>query len=314
MDQKVKKVKKTESKKRRPGRPRTKPLPKPIPKKGVLDRAEDKDNAIEMSYDCASDFKKINTYLKNLSADILNIKFDREGFAIYGINHMGTVKARIRVDGTKCVSYYCAEPIDIKVQRSNLDMVLNIIGGEYLSIDINLRYIDMNTKFYIIFKNTFGFMETFGINVILDYEARDAVLDSDFEEKTEPKVEFNLRGGFFKKLITNTKNFNKQITVRKVGRNSELEIQYNSTQSQVEATITPSKGCKNDLDLKQNLGENEIFAVSIYSDNLRSTSHTNICDLINIKLWTLRPVFTTASLNDGAIVFNIRTKIIGCEE
>lgn len=296
--------------KRGPGRPRTKPLPNPTLKIGIIDKPINDSNFIEFKYDSPDDFKKINNYFSNIGSEIILFKFDKNETCLYGTNHLVSNQVRVIIDGDKCVNYYCEEPFEIKIKRSNLEKVLSIIDKQYLSISFILQKDDHNKNLYIIMNTSHLFEETYKISLIDDYDEKIDISDNDFIEEEPPKLSFNLSGAFFKKITTVTKKYDKKLTFQKLGKNGVFELKYSTSQSQVEASISPEKSNAKELNLMQNIEDLELFSVSAQHDSLKPTANTNLSKMLHFQLWSDKKIFTTANLNKGAIVFQIRINII----
>lgn len=305
---------KTKTKGKRPvGRPKTKPNPESIPLRGILLAPDDKDNHVEFLYNHPSDFQKINTYFSHLKSDVLTFKFGPAGISIYATDHLESNKCRIILNGAKAASYFCVTPVTIKVKRTNLDLVLQTLNRQYVSVSIILRTIDMNEKMYIMLKNDIQ-IATFSITIIHNYDAETDISDDVFVESLQPKIELNIRGKFLQFLFVSMKKFSDCATFQKIGRDGEFEVTYTfqTAQSQVNANLRLKKTeqITKESDIQHTLTEDEYFTVSVYRTTLHPISVSNIAELIHFRFWRDKSILCTASLNDGAVVFDIRVAII----
>jgi len=113
-------------------------------------------------------------------------------------------------------------------------------------------------------------------------------------------------------LISGSKNFKSEILFRMIYSTGDFEIIYKSHQDQVESITSPEKtpNMMKELDLVTNIGEHEIFIISIFRDNLKPISSANIAEILRLQLWKDKNLWFKACVNDGAIIFDIRARII----
>ena len=302
----------TTSNKRKPGRPRKKPLPVKSTRKGIVSEPTDAGNCIELLYDSPDDIKKINTYANNLKSDTIIFSFRANGIYLYLNNVLFTNQCRIFIDGKKSVSYYCESDHDVYIRRQNIDLVFQSLNKQTVSISFVVKTDAKNEKMYIVLKDTYGYLRTVKIDLMLENIDEKKVDDSLFDEKTAPDISLNLKGKFLQNLISGSKNFRNEILFRMIYSTGDFEIIYKSHQDQVESIITPEKtsNMMKELNLVTNIGEYEIFTISIFRDNLKPISSANIADVLRLQLWKDKNLWFKACINDSAIVFDIRARII----
>jgi len=106
---------------RGPGRPPRKVISN-TPIRGIVDDKEDDDNIIEFSYYDPTIFKNLFSLFKNLKARELYLSFTKDSFIIKTRDHSGN-RMFIKFDCNKAIHYYCSEPINICVNRDNIQPI-----------------------------------------------------------------------------------------------------------------------------------------------------------------------------------------------
>jgi hypothetical protein len=298
--------------KRKPGRPRKKPLPVKSEIKGIVQEPKCPDNCVEMLYNMPDDIKKINTYANNLRAETINFSFRAEGIYMYMANKSFDNQCRIFIDGKKSVSYYCEVNHDIFVRRQNLDLVFQSLNKQTLSISFIVQKDEKNEKMYVVVKDAYKFLKKVKIDLVLEDIDENKVSDNMFDEKTEPDISLNLRGKFLQNLISGSKNFEKTILFRMIYATGDFEIIYRSKHDEVESIITPEKTpeMSKELNLIQHIGETEVFTVSVFRDTLKPISSANIAEFLRMQLWKDKNLWFKISVNNDAIIFDIRAKFV----
>lgn len=300
-------TKEDEKIKRRPGRPRKHALKEPKKRQGIAQSPEDQANVIELLYDKPINFKKICCYWKSLNAEKIKFMFTPQGLVLYTKNYKETNDVGITCDGSKLNHYYCGQPMTIGVTFSNLELVLNKLDKSYETISFLIRGKSQNKTLFIVLYNDVDIPEYFELDIIMDQDDKHIEYQALLNDPTPYSLEFKLPGKYFKKMISDTKQFDKQWTIEKYGENNLL-FKYQSGNGQVKATIIPKK--LKDIGLKSIIKANEIFSVSVYVDTIKPTSSNYLSDTIYFRTSKDRPLCMIADLDDKAIIAHIFAKIV----
>jgi len=303
-----------QTKKRGPGRPpkdRSDVNEEKI--QGCVSTPSDNDNCVELRYGTPSDIKKMSTYFKNLSTEVVEIEFTETNAYFYGNHPNNTSVARVSFDGGKCIRYFCKEPIRKTVLRTKIEKILLSIDSDHTTITFIIQKINKDTKLFIVAETNSGWIEQNHVDIVKTPYQESFIDDSKFQIITEPALSFNLTCKYFKKLVTRCKTFGKSLTFQKIGECSPITIQYGGPDNGVGSVCVPTKSVQNLMKIVQTGDLNELFSVSAYYDDLTPVSKSTISKTMWLQLWTNESMFFTITLNDGAMLFHIRTKIIGPE-
>lgn len=292
--------------KRKPGRPRKKILRELPKRQGILEHPECDKHAVELLYDKPSNFNKICKYWKSLNANKIKFVFTPSGLVLYTENYKGTNKVGIRCDGTLMNQYWCAESISIGVSFVNIEPILNKLDKTYETICFVIREKTKNKTLHIILQNDVNIPESFDIEIFIDPEIQEKLPPEMFLEQPYA-LEFHLPGKYFKKMISDTKAFDKAWTIEKYGYSS-LMFTYKHGNGQVQAKIIPKNQA--DIGLKSTVTIDEIFSVSIYVDTIKPTSASQLADVIHIKASKDRPLCIWADLDEKAVIVNTLVDIV----
>lgn len=295
--------------KRRPGRPRKRILKEPAQRQGLLDTPSDPNNIVEVLYDKPINFKKICSYWKSLNADKIKFAFSPTHLILYTKNYKETNDVGITCDGSKLNKFYCPHAINISVGFGNLQLVLDKLDRSYETISFVIQKKTQHKTLHIILHNDVNIPEFFEIELIMDADKPNDVGPLQmFNDPTPYALEFKLPGKYFKKMISDTKQFDKQWTLEKFGDAGNLMFTYKSGNGQVKATVVP-KSLK-DIGLKSLVKVNEIFSVSVYIDTIKPTSASQLAEVIHIKASKDRPLWIWAELDEKAIMVNVLVQIV----
>jgi hypothetical protein len=300
--------------KRKPGRPPKKNKTKDvIPKLGILPKSDYRDAQVEFVYDSPTDFKKITGFWKSLSAEQIRIEFLNNEMNMYTSNFNETNDVQFKFFGDKMLKYYCEQPITIVVTYTNLESVFNKLDKIYNSISFIIQKNKQVKKLIIVVQTEFNMSEQFDIDLVLDNDdaSLQNVKNDKFENKLSEKhmLQFKLPSKYFKKMISDTKQMDKQWTVEKYGTNGPLQFTYKSGNGQVNTRIISQK--PEDLDIKCNLtGDRDIISTSVFVDNIKPIATAVLGDYVMIFISKNQPMLITTDLNKSAVIANVIIKTV----
>jgi len=297
---------KVKSLKRRPGRPK-KHIPREIQtKKGILEINDNKNYLVELSYENLTTFKKISSFFKSLNSDKIHIEFLPLEMNIYTKNFKEQTDTRIRFHGEKMNSYWSEAPFSVDINFTNLESIFSKLDKIYTLSKIIVDKKSQNKHIMLILENEFYIDEKFDINIILDEKSQNIEYGKSFEtDDNIYQLEFKLPGKYFKKMISDSKQMDKQWTIEKHGSSGPLLFKYKSENNQVSATLTPKKSKLHEFDIRTTLGEREILSVSIYIDNIKPTASAQLGNDVYFKVSKDKPLRIFTKVDGDAVSADI---------
>lgn len=299
--------------KRRPGRPRKRQLKEPQKRQGILDKPNSDKHVVEFLYDKPTNFNKICKYWKSLNTDKVKFVFSRDRLILYTNNYGDTNDVGIKCEGSKMNQYWCSEPMNIGVSFTNIEPILNKLDKSYESISFVIRERTKNKILHIILQNDVNIPEYFDVEIFISEEIGKELPKELFPTVAVPyALDFHLPGKYFKKMISDTKQFDKQWTIEKYGDDGNLMFTFKSANGQVNAKLVPKN--LDEIGLQSLVTKNEIFSVSVYIDRLKPTSSSQLAEVVHIKASKDQPLCIIADLDEkehpGAMVVNTLIKIV----
>lgn len=202
--------------------------------------------------------------------------------------------------------YFLTRPANVFINYSNLEHILNKVDKSYDMIGFTLTHNKgaISKKLHLYLKNDVNIPEYFEIDVMDDEKLGDMI----FRPPTEPyPLNFELPGKYFKKLISDAKNFNKQWTISKI-EPGDLKFEVKSQNGEVKGSIIPRH---DSIKLRFTPeSPNDIFMVSVYVDYIKPTSSSMLSDVINIHAAKNRDLLISCDMDNGAITVDVLVKIV----
>lgn len=291
--------------KKGPGRPPSvKPKKSPV-RSGIVKTPVDSKNVIEFQYDMPMFLKKNAALLKSLKTERVRFVFDHRGLTMYAKNFKETNQISIFYDGTKINRYYCEEPITIGLNFNNLCRVLNKINKSYETVSFIITRDSINKSLFVNMQHSMNICSYTEIEIIIDENENEYKTINQPEEYT---LQFKLDGNYFKQMINDAQQFDKQWTIEMHGRKSNLVFSYQSENKQVKGHCVPAN--LNDIEVKNTLGDTEIFSVSTYIDAIIPTSKNLLSNSVLIKASKDQPLCIIVTADNDAITSTSLIKIV----
>lgn len=298
--------------KRKPGRPRIKPLKNVPDRKGIVNAPTCVTAINELKYNQPENIKKIGALWKSLNAEKITFRFTQDNLSLYTKDYKETNDVEIVLVGDKMSSYYCKDEREIHVLYTNLTDIFQKLDKSYDTITFIIKDEDKEKYMHIVLSNDYDMTELFEVDIVMEYK-KDYV---DFKEirnsLPDPSLKFRLKGKHFKKMIADAKNFGNEWTIEQFGNNGTLLFSYRSKSGQVRCKIVPKNS--ESVGLISNVKDMEMFSVSVYIDNIKPTSTNklsdNMTDNIFIEAWKDKPLWVSSSLDNGSVKFNILIDIV----
>jgi hypothetical protein len=289
--------------KKKPGRPRKKPLKPTLKRTGISDTPINNNNCVEMVYDMPFIFKKVFGLLRSMAVKNVCMEFNKECVNIITTDHLEKSHIKIAIHGDKVNHYYCAEPIKSYLNPKNLDKIIQVLDKNYLSVAIILKTVTNRSILSIIYKNELEIDEYREIELI---RPNNSITDISFSFDDYP-IKFVLPGKFFKKLIGDIGSFSDIFTINKVGT-GPLTFLYTSKDNKIKSRhIVKSP---ESIKLVALVGKDDIFSSSIHIEYLKPLSSSLLSDHMLIAADTYRNMIFHVAVDNGAIEVYVNTTTV----
>lgn len=291
--------------KRKPGRPSKAKTKEHVSRAGLQTEPSDRRVFVEMQYDQPSQFNKLCKYWKSLSSNVIKFDFREDGLMLFARNFKETSDVGVFCHAHRMNRYYVKQPYSVYINYNNLENILNKVDKSYDMIGFTLTHNKdvVGKKLHLYLQNDANIPEYFEIDVMDDEKLGDMIFNI---PKDDYPLQFELPGKYFKKLISDAKNFNKQWTISKI-EPGDLKFEVKSQNGEVKGSIIP----KNDsIKLRFTPVPNDIFMVSVYVDYIKPTSSSMLSDTIIIRAAKDRDLWLSCEMDDGAIQIDVLVKIV----
>jgi hypothetical protein len=302
---KTTKDKKEKVLKKRPGRPRKTPIREPRPRNGIVKAPRDPSNYVEFLYEKASIFKKLWQYFKLMSAVNIQIIFRKTEIIIWCEDHHKQSHVRVKINANKINHYFCSGELDIGMNNKNPELVMSTIDKTYTSILFLSKVGYEQKNISIMFNNEIEIDETHKIELIGEYSKVENEKKFDDLGYT---IKLELPGKYFKKLISDVRNFSDTITFRQDDCNSPLLMQYATSSKKIKSfnIIRNPKAVK----FESSLSGDDSFITQVKVDNLKAVSSAQLADKITIYASETKPLMLRLSLDKDTINLCVLVNIV----
>lgn len=294
---------KTNKVKKKPGRPRTKPLKKSLKREGISEEPSNPDNCVEMVYDMPGILKKIFALFKAMSVKEIRLEFNKKHINISTTDHLKRSNIKVTIDCTKINRYYCAEPIDGYLNPSNMEKIIQILNKDYLTIAFVLKTTTSRSILNIIYKNEMKIDEYREINLIQSSNPAKVI---SFDNTNYP-IKFVLPGKYFKKIIADAASFSDKLTIEKIGE-GYLRFSYLSTDTKVKSRYVVKDPEK--IKLVSTVAKDDMFSSSIRVDYIKPFSNALLFPYVAISADTHKNMLFMSQIDNQTISIYISTDIV----
>ena len=290
-------------KKKKPGRPRKKPLKKPLKRNGISEHPLNADNCMEMIYDMPSVFKRIFTLFKSMAVKEICMEFKENTIDILTTDHLKKSHIKVVIKCDKINHYYCKEPIKSYLNPKNMEKIIQVLDKNYMTIAFVLKTITNRSILNIIFKNDIEIDEYREIDLI---QASNTAYNMSFESDNYP-IKFVLPGKYFKKFINDISSFSDTLTINKIG-SSSLTFSYTSKDKTVKSKhIVQSP---DSIQLVSLICNDDIFSSSIQIDYIKPLSSSLLSDYVSIAADTHKNMIFKVDVDNKTIEILVNTNTI----
>ena len=286
--------------KKKPGRPRKKPLKKPSKRNGISPKPLNVDNCVEMVYDMPTVFKRIFALFKSMAVKEICISFNEKTIDIFTADHLKKSHIKITMRCDKINHYYCKEPIKSYLNPKNMEKIIQVLDKNYTSVAFILKTLTNRSTLNILFKNDIKIDEFREIDLI---QPSNSAMDVSFDDSSYP-IKFILPGKYFKKIVTDVGSFSDIMTISKTGA-SPLTFNYVSKDKTVKSMHIVN--APESIRLVSNIGDDYIFSSSIQIDYIKPLSSSLLSESISISADTHRNMIFKMDVDDKSVEILVNT-------
>lgn len=297
-----------EGKKRRPGRPPTKPPAPPIEQNGIINTPSNENNRLEFVYSEPNVFKSLFTYFKNIRAREIHMRCTKKGITFFTRDHSKTSRIVADINGAYVNRYYCEEEFITGINREQVEKIFASIDKTFFKIVI-LQSKDDTGSLTIMFKDIDADKECIYKISLASYQPDEDLYDAEISLNPENfdhlyPVSFTLTAKLFKKTVNDTSGYSETITFEKIG-NHPLQIVYNkSSITYVEVYISQDR-----IKLKSSIHDNEIFRSTIKLSNIKSLASSMVTDDVRIMCSENSDMLFRSDMDSKALVVSTLTRL-----
>jgi hypothetical protein len=291
---------------KKPGRPRKQPKYKPLDKYGITDKPLQKTNIIELVYENVIIFKKIFAFFKAMSSEKVQMNFQPDKITIQTTDHLETSIVNVDIDASKINHYYCSEPCVICLDSNNFKKIIQTLDKSHAAIIFYIVKAPVHQrKLTIIFKNIYLDIDEYRDLNILHHDVMKYPINSNINNYP---IRFTLPSEYFKKMVTNVRNFTNILTIEKTN-NSSLIFSYISTDKSIESKykVNSEEKIKLFSDLSN---KNDIFSASIQMDYIKPLSNAMLSESTHIAVNDTENILFYHSIDNKTVEITVSTQII----
>jgi hypothetical protein len=303
--------------KKRPGRPKKQIPKKPMKKFGIVSEPTNKlpgidprmQYVMELWYDNPIMFKKIFGLCQTMSIDNnIRVRFEKDQVKMYTIDHSGKNKIYIRIFGKSMTRYYCGRDLEIGLNPTMFQKMLQTLNKSYGQIIFASRKQYEKTKIRLIFIND-EIEESSEHDV--DVEAVDAydwAVEDELARENDYPIKFELTSKHFKKKVNDSKMMTDILRIEKDGE-GPLRFSYNfKNKKGVNNSILKNA---NKINLQSKLDPMEMFSTSVFLEHIKPLAGALVSDTIQISADTTHNLIFTSLLDQDEVD---KKKIPGTEK
>jgi hypothetical protein len=290
--------------KKKPGRPRKKPLKPSLKCNGISDTPLSTNNHMEMIYGSPIVFKRLFCLFKVMAVKNICIRFDEKSISIITTDHLKKSNVNAVIDCSKINHYYCKEATQCFLNPNTIENVIQILDKKYISIAFILKEISYTSLLNIVYRNDMKIDEYREIELV-----QPAVMTPVSFDTLSYPIRFTLPCKYFKKLVTDIGLFSNTLTITKVGV-TPLTFTYTSKDKTVKSKHVVH--CPENISLVANVADDDIFSASVQIDYIKPLSGALLSESVSIFADSNKNMIFNAVIDDGSVTLMISTCILRC--
>jgi hypothetical protein len=289
--------------KKKPGRPRKKPVVAPFEIHGVVQAPLDKKNVVEMMYHNPIMFRKLISLLKSLSVNEVYLKFSKDKIIIVTMDHFKKSLVVAEINGFKLNHYFCEKEIEIGVRREVLEKIFHTVDKVYNRVVLKLKKDSHRSVLFIeLYYYDLDKMDQYEVELI-NLQNKITKIE---ENILEYPIRFEFTSKYFKKIINDMSSMADSFSIEKIGL-GPLQITY-QTPKYVNLNSVYRDGTK--IKLFSAVKEDDIFAVSVKLENVKPFACANVGDTVEIFADKYKKMLFMSKMDKDTCIVKIYTEII----
>lgn len=266
---------KKDDEKKRPGRPRKKHHGFSIPYSGIITSMQS-ESIVNIVYDNPIMFKKILTIYKTYSVDKIYVKFEPTLTKMYAVDGIEKNGIYVEILGDKMNKYYCKSTVDTEIDHDVYTRILAEITKDCSCIELNMT---TPTQLNVITKNTEYAIDTHSEFNVRENAEYDWAIENTIANIDDYNISFELPAKVLKMKITNLKPYAEVLEIEKNGTNP---LKFNVEYKDHCGTNRTYFMCEDKIKMRSNVGEGDLFGVSVNLEHIKSIASASIADTITI--------------------------------
>ncbi len=295
--------------KKKVGRPKKyRPVP-PEPKKGVVSTPKNEASYMEFVYGNPFIFKKLWAFFKLMSVNKIHFSFQKDTIYLWCQDHSKKSNIQVKINCNEVTHYYCKEEYDISMLSKNPDKVMTTINKNYGSIFIVSSEDSVRRNIDVVLNNEMNIEEIHQIELTNN----DSVNTNCFADE-DYCIRFKLPSKYFKKLITDMKQFSSTLNLRQDGKGEPLIFEYITSDKKVRSAHIMRD--TNQISLVSKLeGEDDMFRIGFNLDYIKPLASAYSSQKQDIQIFAdeNKPLLFIMDM-DNAIEIRMKTQIINNQD
>jgi hypothetical protein len=294
----------TAESKKKPGRPRKKPLRSTAVRAGISPVAKKDDNHVELIYDEPMMFKRVFGIFKAAAAGQLNWVFDTREVRIFASDHMQKSDILVTFDCAKMTHYFCAGHIVMTLDAQYVERINQMLDKNHTHVNIVVKKSGIRSAIMFVFQNEMKIDEIREIKT--DPPSQYQFSPVEFDGTTHA-ISFELPSKFLKKFVADTSVLSDRLTVRKVGAAGPLTFLYSSKDNKVDAKhiVKDAQGIK----LMAATSGDAIFSVTILLDYIKPFATSLLAETAMLFVDGTKKMLLISELDNASITVKVTAEI-----
>lgn len=292
--------------KKRPGRPRKKPLRPLIECAGIAHGSKQPENIVEFVFNKPLIYKKVFSLFKAANAKELMFVFEKSEVRVYTSDHREKVHFMVVFDCSKIVHYYCAEKTIATINAEHIEMINQILDKNNIMVSIMSKKVLFRESIIFVFQNEMK-IDTVCEIMLINPTIGQQCSPSDFEVKNH-EVSWEWPSAYLKKAISDMNIFTDTFTAVKNGKNGNLTFPYKTDDGQIRLRNVTKDPILSKL--HATTADNDIFSVSVLIEYIKPISATILAEKIRVYADRAKRMIFASDLDDESIIVRAAVSIV----